>query len=1210
MLRIVMLTLAAAALGLPAAEASFLDDFNNPGLVAYTDSNSYGSGGSYAISGGKLNITAGADNTFSVMTSDSVGFDVGETLSLDVPAVSGTEGVFMMCSTSAYQPDGTSTFGFRFRRSQGIVRIDLYPGGAGTNYSDPCSIRPARLIVSRTSDTGFDYSIKIEGAQYHLGSFTLTNLAGNYNLHVGAQAYKQTSGTTFPFDNLSIQVQPAGLIHNITRDIWYDSIQLAINVANNGDQIEVAPGTYNEAIDFKGKAVRLYSSGGAAATTINGTGHHHVVQCVSGEGANTILEGFTITGGNANGSTNLDKCGGGMYNYYSSPAVIKCRFVSNAALLHGGGMHNEHATPTVTDCSFSGNTAGAHGGGLMDNYGPTYSNIINCVFTQNTAGSGGGGYCNSGGHSKIINCTFSGNSASYGNGIYNYSSSTDVNNSIFWGEINEIVNNTGTLTVSYSDIQGGFTGTGNINADPCFVDAVSGNLRLKFASLCIDAGNNAVVPEGITKDMDGRSRFMDVPAVADTGSGTVPIVDMGAYEYPGCVSIWENILENPGFEDGTTGWTARWGDSIEVNELNPHSGTYCGRAYNRAYWWEGIQQSILGKMIAGETYQITGWVRTSSSASYNVTVTVQKTDDGGTSYTNVGSVSANSSDWFQLPDNNYTLTVNGTLTELIVYFEGPDPGVDIYVDDVNVYGPMLVCIPEPNASADVNFSEVYQELEGFGAAGAWYEGWLLAHPQKDTLYDILFRDLGLDIYRVRNCYGFDGGYIDDTKQVVQEARTRNPSLKILNSAWTPPAYLKSNNDTNSVPSPGTLKKDANDPNNNAPYYYVYNAYANWWADSIAAFESNGIHTDYMSIQNEPDWETDYESCKFLPDEDANYAGYNQAFEAVYQKLNSVMGPNMPKMLAPETTGFGGAEAYINSLIDTDHVYGYAHHLYSDGDYDSPDSFIPGMQNFGSLYGYKPLFQTEYEKLSGITNDFTTAMNLALHIHNSLVYEGVCSYFHWSLFWGGGGGLVTLPSWGSPDYTINPVYYAFKHYSKFTDPGWHRVAADTDSFAIRISAYKSPDDSNMAIVIINTSEDIDINLMLSLGSVTPDSSEIYRSVSGSYWSYVGTLNLSEPLLVPKMSITTIHLIKYNTCTQAIAGGHRLRSDINTDCYVDINDLDEFVVRWLRYDCDENNNYCSLADIDLSGDVDFIDLSRFASQWLTCNDPQNLECLSNW
>lgn len=78
----------------------------------------------------------------------------------------------------------------------------------------------------------------------------------------------------------------------------FNSIQAAIEDANDGDEIEVATGTYNEAIDFKGKAVRLYSSGGPEITTIDAIGlNTSVVRCISGEDANTILEGFTITGG-------------------------------------------------------------------------------------------------------------------------------------------------------------------------------------------------------------------------------------------------------------------------------------------------------------------------------------------------------------------------------------------------------------------------------------------------------------------------------------------------------------------------------------------------------------------------------------------------------------------------------------------------------------------------------------------------------------------------------------------------------------------------------------------------------------------------------------------------------------------------------------------------------------------------------------------------
>lgn len=100
------------------------------------------------------------------------------------------------------------------------------------------------------------------------------------------------------------------------------SIQAAIDDANDGDEIEVAPGTYTEAINFNGKAIRLYSTGGPEVSIIDASGiagAYHVVQCVSGEGPGTILEGFTITGGYADG-TYPDNQGAGMFKCTSRPA--------------------------------------------------------------------------------------------------------------------------------------------------------------------------------------------------------------------------------------------------------------------------------------------------------------------------------------------------------------------------------------------------------------------------------------------------------------------------------------------------------------------------------------------------------------------------------------------------------------------------------------------------------------------------------------------------------------------------------------------------------------------------------------------------------------------------------------------------------------------------------------------------------------------------
>jgi hypothetical protein len=141
-----------------------------------------------------------------------------------------------------------------------------------------------------------------------------------------------------------------------------------------------------------------------------------------------------------------------------------------------------------------------------------------------------------------------------GGGMYNELSSPALTNCILWGDTpNQIYNlSDNSSTISYSDIQGsggsgpgwdsnlGIDGGGNIDADPQFVDAdgpddVLGtpddNLRLQLTSPAIDAGDNTAPGlVGVTTDLGGHSRFVDVPSVPDTGVGPAPIVDMGACE--------------------------------------------------------------------------------------------------------------------------------------------------------------------------------------------------------------------------------------------------------------------------------------------------------------------------------------------------------------------------------------------------------------------------------------------------------------------------------------------------------------------------------------------------------------------------------------------------------------------------------------------------------------------------------------------------------
>jgi parallel beta-helix repeat protein len=378
------------------------------------------------------------------------------------------------------------------------------------------------------------------------------------------------------------------LIYNVTKDSYYGEIQTAINGASGGDEIEVAPGTYYEAIDFLGKPIHLYSTG----ATIDGRGHYHVVQCVNGEGSDTVLEGFTITGGNASGSSFPDNDGGGMFNNGASPTVINCTFSGNSANSNGGGMYNWQSDPTVTHCTFNGNTAGAGYGGGMYSAGSNLT-VTNCTFSGNTAVYGGGMYSRTGSNPTVTNCTFRYNTADYGGdggGMYNDSSNPIITNCILWDDKGgEIV---GPATVTYSNVQGGWPGMGNINKDPYFEDSAG---RLSIESPCIDVGYNDAVPSYITTDLDGN------PRIWDGNFDQIDVVDMGAYEY------WHPYDND---SDGIVDSIDPWPDSYSDWWPMYHPDGYLARGYivdrgdqiifvdpGYLYGLQGVRSFCCGKVV-------------------------------------------------------------------------------------------------------------------------------------------------------------------------------------------------------------------------------------------------------------------------------------------------------------------------------------------------------------------------------------------------------------------------------------------------------------------------------------------------------------------------------------------------------------------------------------------------------------------------------------
>src|SRR4030042_2365076 len=119
-------------------------------------------------------------------------------------------------------------------------------------------------------------------------------------------------------------------------------------------------------------------------------------------------------------------------------------------------------------------------------------------------------------------------------------------------------------------------------------------------------------------------------------------------------------------------------------------------------------------MIEGKTYQVSGWVRLDNFPGDSVKLSFEQQDDGGTRYYTVARGLASDTGWIQL-SGEFTLNVTGTLSVLDVYFEGPAPRVNFYVDDVKVYGPEIdapkIIPAKPKGKGKIDTNIRHQKME-------------------------------------------------------------------------------------------------------------------------------------------------------------------------------------------------------------------------------------------------------------------------------------------------------------------------------------------------------------------------------------------------------------------------------------------------------------------------------------------------------------------
>lgn len=421
---------------------------------------------------------------------------------------------------------------------------------------------------------------------------------------------------------------------------------------------------------------------------------------------------------------------------------------------------------------------------------------------------------------------------------------------------------------------------------------------------------------------------------------------------------------------------------------------------------------------------------------------------------------------------------------------------------------ILMTVPVFTQTASINGNTTYQTMKGFGGAITWYNNWVTEHPYKDLIYNLIFEELGLDILRIKNNYRGNSDFDPSTEEIVQRANsTLGNNLTLFLSSWTPPADLK----VNGVLNGGTIIKQNGS--------FVYDRFADYWYDSLVAYAAKGVIPDYISIQNEPDYEnTGWETCIFRSSESDSYPGYGIALDAVYNRIRGMS--NQPGILAPEVTGIGNnlVQNYAAN-INLSQIDGIAYHLYNGGDGNNPDSFNSNFQAVKNAFSDKPIWQTEY--------DYGTPYNTAQLIHNAVVEGNACAYIFWGLIWGvpADRAIIAVANpWDSSTWSndigfvIRDYYYYVKHYSKYIDKGYQRIAASIDTSGIRISAFKSPANEKLTVVLLNDGSEKTVSLDIKDFSV--GDSAVYTSSGNNMFSLAGSLGSGNSVTLPNQSATTV------------------------------------------------------------------------------------------
>jgi glucuronoarabinoxylan endo-1,4-beta-xylanase len=578
----------------------------------------------------------------------------------------------------------------------------------------------------------------------------------------------------------------------------------------------------------------------------------------------------------------------------------------------------------------------------------------------------------------------------------------------------------------------------------------------------------------------------------------------------------------------SNGWNASDADNNPASGSMLITSTFTG-ANEQSVVWSGQSGDFNPPLNGAEITNFSCAIRFDPSSPTNATTDsfgsvafyLNTLQHGAYPPTQIGgyySIPASNTNWmfFSVPVS-VGGSVYGITIQLETYGNALTGTSRMFVDDIQLTGGTN---PPVYGTATVNWSDVHQRIDGFGASSAWNGNWttneadLLFSTNENISYQSnVYNGVGLSLLRNHIAYASTTSASDTPgtteTTIMQWAQERG--ARVWSTPWTPPAGFKSTHDiydTNVATASGIDGGSYLGSGNNV----TNQNYASQLANYVASMQKNyGVNIYAISVQNEPDANvTNYEACQWT-------AAQIHDFVTNLSPTLATKGASSTKIIVPESQVWSGNTAlYLPTLNDPKtaaDVGIIANHDYVPNNNVGDQTAPAALAVFG-----KTLWETEVAILTGSDSSIANGVYYAQRIYAYLTQAQANAYHYWWLV-----ALNTGDNEGLLDTSagVTKRLFAFGQYSRFVRPNFYRIGA-TSATSTLVSAYKDSASTAFAIVVVNTNTATDVIETFNLtnftaASVTPWVTSGALSLAPQ--STVSVTNYSFTYRVPAMSIVT-------------------------------------------------------------------------------------------